>query len=598
MQLVRATETFAPQSPNKFTPNGSHLMNKKRKKICLKKENVHDNVQISGETDEKKYPKKVKIIDEILAAERLNIEDESDRERDRERDLLCVPNQITVSISISATRCGTHLDGDGNIDHSNNYNDNNDDNVVLERGESLLSRTGSDDYNRSRDTINNKRSVTDSERDEIGDCSDYNDGNASDSLSISSLAKTVSIDDMGPELDPGYSVEYPMVNNEIIAECPISIACYCSLSKVGSKPPPHAYTAHSEVMSLQWREAGEYTEAGMGTGTGSVIAQRLAGVKVQEDIERTLGGRDTITYEETSVCLHERQETMGDDVYKDGEGDDDGECEEEEDESETACNALSLSLPVKEADIDPLRKQAACKAQVYLAVSKCFRELSRLYSEQPSTTHTFPPFSQVQKPSNAFSSPPLGTAQQGLKPPLPSSVCPHPSLPLSASASSSSSSDSSPSTDSFDITTHYCHEEEPLPLLQTEECAISDKENRQDLAENLCYSNSQLPPHMSAFEADNIDKNPKHPGIKGPGSPARFSDPRKKVLKSHRSPYITPKDLPVGSGISGTVVTNKSPLGVGPSPSLCPSRPLLESSCSVALEELEQWFLKWGNVLK
>jgi hypothetical protein len=603
MQLVRATETFAPQSPNKFTPNGSHLMNKKRKKICLKKENVHDNVQILGGTDEKKYPKKVKIIDEILAAEKLNIEDESDMERDRDRDLLCVPNKITVSISISANRCGTHLDGDGNIDHSNTYNDNynsnnNDDNVVLERGESLLSRTSSDDYKRSHDKINSKRSVADSERDEIGDCSDYNDGNTSDSLSISSLAKTVSIEDMG--LDPGYFVAYPTVSNENIAECPISIASYCSLSKVGSKSPPHAYTAHSEVMSLQWRDAGTYTVAGTGTGTGTVVAQRLTGVKVQEDSGSTLGGRDTITYEKTSMCLHERQETMGVDVYKDGEGDDDGECEEEEDESETACNALSLSLPVKEADIDPLRKQAACKAQVYLAVSKCFRELSRLYSELPSATHTFPPFSQVQMLSNALSSPPLGTAQQGLKPPLLSSVCPHPSLPPSASASSSSSSDSSPSTNSSDITTHYCHEEEPLPLplLRTEECALSDKENRQDLAENLCYSNSQLPLHMSAFEADNVDKGPKHPGFKGSGSPARFSDPRKKISKSHPSPYITPKDLPVGSGISGTVVTNKSPLGVGPSPSLCPSRSLLESSCSVALEELEQWFLKWGNVLK
>jgi hypothetical protein len=573
-------------------------MNKKRKKICLKKENVPDNVQMSGEahtnTDEKKYPKKVKMIDEILAAERLNIEDESDSERDRERDFVCVPNKITVSISISTARCGTHLEGDGNINLSNSNNNssnNNDDNAILERGESLLSRTSSDDYNRPHNNINNNDSMAGSERDELGDRSDCNDGNASDSLSISSLAKTVSVDDLGPELDPGYSVEYPMVRNENIAECPISVACYCGVSEVGSRPPPQALAAHSKVMSLHVA----HTEAEMGTGTA--MAQRFPGVTVQEARERMLGRTDRIAYEETSVRLHECQKTMRDDRYKDGDGDDEGECEEDEDESETACNAPLLDLPLQEAEIDPLRRRAACKAQVYSAVSKCFRELSRLYTEQPSATHTFPPFSQEQRPSNTLSSAPLGAAQQGLRPHLPS-VFPHPSLPLSAS--SSSSSDSSPSTDSFDITTHYCHEEEPLPLplLHAEEGAMSDKENRQDLAENLCHSNSQLPPHMSAFEAGNMDKGPKHPGVKGPGSPTRFSDPRKKALKCHSSPYFTPKDFPVGPGISGIVIPNKSPLGVSPSPSLYPSRPLLEHSCSVALEELEQWFLKWGNVLK
>ena len=579
MQLVRATETFAPQSPNKFFTNGSQLMNKKRKKMCLKKENVPDNVQMSEgtHTDEKKYPKKVKIIDEILAAERLDIGDESDSEMDRDsvresvRESVCVLKRI----SVSAASSGTHLDGDRNINHNSNnnndYNNNNDDNVTLARGESLLSRTGNGYYNTSHNN-NNNNNIAGSERDEIGDCTDCNDGNASDTLSISSLAKTVSIDDMGLELDPGYTAEYPIVSDEYIAEYPILIACDCSMSEGGSRPLSHANTAHSELMSLQRRGVGVSTEAGAGTVIAQRVDTRMKGVA---GVSKEEGARGR------AVRLHESQET---------ERDNDGECEEEDDEIETACKAPSLSLPVQETESTQLRRQAACKAQVYLAVSKCFRDLSKLYSEQPCATHTFPPFSQVQMPSNA-----LPSAYPSL--PL--------SLPLSASASSSSSSDSSPSTDSFDITTHYCNEEEPLPLplppSHTEEYASSDKENRQDLSENVCYSNSQLPPHISAFAADNMDKGPKHPGVKGSGSPihtARFSDPRKKVLQSHPSPYIAPKDLQGGSGISGSIVTNKSPLGVGPTPSLCPSRPLLEPSCSVALEELEQWFLKWGNVLK
>ena len=162
-------------------------------------------------------------------------------------------------------------------------------------------RTGNGYYNTSHNN-NNSNNIAGSERDEIGDCTDCNDGNASDTLSISSLAKTVSIDDMGLELDPGYTAEYPIVSDEYIAEYPILIACDCSMSEGGSRPLSHANTAHGELMSLQRRGVGVSTEAGAGTIIAQRVDTRMKGVA---GVSKEEGARGR------AVRLHESQVQRG-----------------------------------------------------------------------------------------------------------------------------------------------------------------------------------------------------------------------------------------------------------------------------------------------
>ena len=302
MQLVRATETFAPQSTHRFTPNGSHLLNKKRKKTCTRKENIPSNITHTAcgscgtHTDEKKQMKKVKIIDEIFAAERLDIEDEGEDEDESESERgseLCVEGEaVDVMATVDSS---TRLDPEAeNWCSSSSRDSSGDSDVIQERGGGLLRCTSTDSYtfssihsdhdnnNNGLDSMSNSNDIdsssssdtADSNREGPGDCADSIDGNASDGASMSSLAMAVSI---GGTV--GGNTQHFSEISESITAYPISVAECSKASEGGTRTDSYVCIENSAVKPQQRIE----TEAPAVIVTGTVAGQYVEDRRTSEE---------------------------------------------------------------------------------------------------------------------------------------------------------------------------------------------------------------------------------------------------------------------------------------------------------------------------
>lgn len=293
-------------------------------------------------------------------------------------------------------------------------------------------------------------------------------------------------------------------------------------------------------------------------------------------------------------------------------------------------------------------KNLTNKSEMYSAVSKWFEHLSRMHNEYsllpviPSTlTQTIPLVTSTTLPCTSSSSSSSSTSllcassklprkcvstsssslplSPLLSPPLfcsstlpfgsprirlPTSLS---SLPLLSSSFTSSSSVLSASTDFFDINTHYCEDEHLglnsrlIPSL--EEGTSSDKENSEEI-----FSHPNLPdfpPYVSTATPRREMKNNKPQRDKMPSSsPHKIRN----TIKSSNAPF------PGHTNSTNSTISINAQLDPGlfnipePVPANSESRhenrlflkdpPMICSSSSLlALEELEQWYRKWGSVL-